>query len=156
MDVLIVENDHLQHEWMIEALRRRFPRSGITLIKTELEFCNRLEELAANPPDVIIMDVMLQWTTPSEHMKKPPREVIEGSHHMAGLRCEERLRKLEGTKNVPVILYTVLEQADLEHRFGGVIPEHIKHLRKESDPEPLFTLIQDVTELPHLHQHQHQ
>lgn len=149
MNIIIVENDYLQYDWMKDIFRRYFPDYRITQIKTELEFCNQLEKIAAKPPDVIIMDVMLQWTTPSENVETPPDEVIEAGHHTAGLRCEERLRGNRRTKSIPVILYTVLEQSDLERRFGGTIPEHIRHLRKESDPEPLFSLIQEITATRH-------
>ncbi|HYX30780.1 MAG TPA: hypothetical protein VE863_19745 [Pyrinomonadaceae bacterium] len=148
MNIIIVENDYLQYDWMKDIFARRFPYYHISQIKTELEFCNQLKKIAAKPPDVIIMDVMLQWTTPSENVERPPDEVKEGGHHTAGLRCQERLRSDEKTKDIPVILYTVLEQPDLERRFGGTIPEHIRHLRKESDPEPLFSLIQEVTAHP--------
>jgi len=149
MNIVIVENDYLQYDWMEDVFRRYFPDWNVSQIKTELEFRNKLEQLAVRPPNVIIMDVMLQWTTPSENVQRPPKEVSEGGHHTAGLRCEELLRKDKRTEDIPVILYTVLERADLEHRFGGMIPPYIKHLRKESEPDSLFALIHEITARRH-------
>jgi CheY-like chemotaxis protein len=150
MKFLVVENDHLQYEWIKDSLQGSFFGSwNIERIRTELEFCNSLERIAKERPNVIIMDVMLQWTTASENLEReePPPHVATEGHHRAGLRCERRLSENPRTRTIPVILYTVLERADLEEKLVN-LPKHVKHLRKESDPESLLQLISEVMKLP--------
>lgn len=150
MNILVVENDFLQYDWIRESLKRSFlSPDNVEIIRTEREFYSKFDEIAEDPPAVIIMDVMLQWTTPSENleMEKPPDPVLKGGHQSAGLRCERKLAADPRTKDIPVILYTVLERADLEENLSS-LPSHVKHLRKESDPYNLFQIISDVIKRP--------
>ncbi|MCI0488512.1 MAG: hypothetical protein L0229_18140 [Blastocatellia bacterium] len=144
MKILIIDDDHLQAEWIHENLERAFPSAKIEHINTELEFRSRLDGIAENPPDIVVLDVMLRWTDPSPKVQLPPDDdVIKEGFYTAGLRCEKLLAQNERTSNIPVILYTVLERADLNQHMQTT-RSNVNYLAKESDPEPLIELIRDT------------
>jgi CheY-like chemotaxis protein len=146
--ILVVENDYLQYEWIYDSLKSSFSffaSYDIERIRTEREFVKNFNNIAEDPPEIIIMDAMLQWTLPSEELEqeKPPKEVLAEGHQSAGLRCERRLADDSRTSSIPVIIYTVLERADLEEKLND-LPPHVKHLRKESDPGNLLQQIREA------------
>jgi len=151
MKILIVEDDYLQADWIRANLEQAFSNleTGIDIdqIGTELEFRARLADIPKEPPDVIIMDVMLRWTDPSPDMQLPPDDVQEKGFYRAGLRCARLLAKDKRTSDIPVILYTVLEHIDLKGDLQG-LPERVIYLLKKSDPTELIQRIRDLTHLP--------
>jgi CheY-like chemotaxis protein len=143
-NILVVENDFLQADWLLKSLRQAFPQAGVRRIKTESGFHASFESIAQKRPDIIIMDVMLQWTEVSDDIEDQafPERVLKEGPYRAGMRCEEMLAADKRTKNIPVILYTILERHDLEPDFNA--HPNVTHLRKDSTPEPLIQLIRDV------------
>jgi CheY-like chemotaxis protein len=156
MYILIVDDDYLQAEWTIERLKKSFSNSKIEWIETEHDFRSRLDEFAAKPPDVIVMDVMLCWTRPGPNMPEWPEDVEKEGFYTAGFRCEKLLSSHKKLKGVPLIFYTVLERADLIERQYKFVDSsrvylqksHRAYLRKESEAEPLVDLIRQLTK-PH-------
>jgi len=144
MKILIVEDDHLQADWIKLSLGHALPGAEIQRISTELGFRSSLEGIANEPPDVIIMDIMLRWTDPSADTAEPPDEVRKEGFFAAGLRCERLLAANQRTSRIPVILYTVLEESDLRQKQRS-LRENVRYLPKESDPEPLISLVREVT-----------
>jgi len=148
-NILVVENDFLQSDWLVKSLRQAFPQAKVWQIKTESAFRDSFEAIAQNPPDAIVMDVMLQWTEASDDIEEQtfPKRVLDEGPYRAGLRCEEMLTADGRTKNIPMILYTILERHDLEPDFPDLNAHpNVKHLRKDSTPEPLIQLIREVRE----------
>ena len=87
--ILIVEDDHLQSEWIEIEIKKHFPGVQVEKIATEYDFRIKLEDVKKNPPDIILIDVMLRWTDPSPNMIHAPKDVKEdGGHFHAGFRCE--------------------------------------------------------------------
>jgi CheY-like chemotaxis protein len=140
MHILVVEDDHLQAEDICPKLKEAFGGCQVDLIKTEYEFRSRIDSIAAAPPTVIVLDMMLRWADPSSDMPEPPEDVMLEGHNYAGFRCERLLAEREATKGIPVILYTVLEQIDLQPFISRLSPT-TKHLRKQSDLTPLVEFI---------------
>ncbi len=138
MRILLLEDQPLEAESITASLERAF--SGVVLdrVRTELEFRSRLDAITKDPPDIFIVDMMLPWTSVSEHMAEPPAEVMEGGYHRAGLRCQRLLAQQEETKDKTVIFYTVLERHDLDLKDRSA---NVFHLRKESDHSALIRLI---------------
>ena len=110
--VLIVEDDYLQAEWLRATLEGYFPSLNVQHMRTESEFRDKIEKLRRDPPDLVILDVMLRWADPNPRIAVPPEEAKNGFFR-AGLRCERLLRLYKETRQVPVILYTVLQENDL-------------------------------------------
>lgn len=143
MYILIVEDDHLYADWLQSVLEKHFRGAEFRRIGTESEFRNGIGEIAAHPPDIVILDIMLRWTRPSPNMPPMPSEIDEEGFYRAGFRCERLLREHEATKNTPVILYTVLEKNDLKkdlvHQTSNVV-----HLGKSRGAKTLIEAIERI------------
>lgn len=145
MNIIIVEDDHLQAEWLESNLRSAFRGSDVLRISTEAEFYDWFDSLREESiaPDVFVIDVMLRWTDPSPEMRKAPEEVVKNGFYRAGLRCQRRILSDPRTLSTPIILYTVLEELDLANELIGQ-PSNVTYLRKDSAPEPLIKLIRET------------
>lgn len=142
MRILLIEDDYMQAEWMSRALRHRF-KSVPEEIATEHEFRQQLERVAQHPPDVILMDAMLQWTTVSDSIAERPAKVEAGGKYRAGFRCLELLAARAETKNIPVVLYSAMGKLDLEDELQN-LPPHVKFVLKDSDLESLIDAIREL------------
>jgi CheY-like chemotaxis protein len=140
MYVLIVEDDWAQYEFISQALLNLKPVPRVVRFGNEKEFNDRFEELAADRPDVILMDIMLRWANPAPQMEQPPEEVKRDGFYRAGLRCERMLAGDERTKEIPVIIHSVLslEPEDLPKRAG------VKFLPKNFDIKELARELRNV------------
>ena len=146
--ILIVEDDPLQVDLVCPALVQAFQKSEIKNITTEHEFRARLDEISNDPPDVVVMDVMLRWTDPAPDMPVWPDEVALEGHYFAGIRCSRLLAENTKTRHIPVILYTVLAEQDLDDflRRSRHPQSTVCFLQKNGEAEPL---IQKIRELVH-------
>jgi hypothetical protein len=147
MYIVLVEDDYLQAEWVESWLGEAIQDLRIERISTESKFYSWLDEVAdvqGSYPDVFIIDVMLRWATPSPTMKEPPDEVLANGFYRAGLRCKEKIIEHEKISNTPIILYTVLEELDLEIALRDKT-SNVVYLRKDSDSEPLIKMVREVT-----------
>lgn len=142
MRILLIEDDYMQAEWVRRALQRRF-KTAPEEISTEYEFRMSLDRIAQNPPDVILIDAMLQWTEVSESIEERPDDVKAGGKYRAGFRCLDMLAERKETKNVPIVLYSAMGKLDIENELRD-LPPHVKFVLKDSDIEPL---IDEVYEL---------
>jgi CheY-like chemotaxis protein len=133
-----VEDDYLYVDWLRDAIESNVG-GKVEVITTELEFRNRFEELATRAPDIVLMDIMLRWTDPSPEMVPPPKGL--GTFHRAGLRCLQLLRADKRTSQVPVILYSVLEESDIAQDMKE-LGLSARHVAKSIHPEALFGQIQ--------------
>ena len=147
MYVLIVEDDYIQwgalREALEKALRRKIPELRVERIATEERFRAALADIVRNPPDVIIMDVMLRWADAGERLPEAPEEVRREGYRRAGVRCRRLIADNPATRDIPVILYTVLEESDLREDTG--VESESVYLPKNSSIGPLLTKIQLVT-----------
>ena len=143
MYFLIVEDDKSQFSYIKNGIRqgRYFSESRIERIATELEFIEKLESLATEKPDVILLDIMLRWTDPHPDMTLPPPHIAEASFFRAGVRCEQRLAADSRTRNIPVIVYSILDKKD----FDGEISERpeVHYLEKDFGVEKLNSKLEE-------------
>lgn len=145
MKVLLVEDDYIQEDMITETLERTFTGIKVEKIRTEAEFYDGIDRIASKPPDVVVMDVMLRWTDPAPNMPTPPDKVQQEGYPRAGLRCADMLAKRDETKNIPVILFTVLNREDLE------LPKtnnSILYVSKESDLDELINRVRSASDTP--------
>jgi hypothetical protein len=133
MRILLVEDDYLQAEFIALSIEEAFPRSFIMRVHTEFEFRSHFDDIASNPPDIIIMGVLLRWANPSAEMEMPPKEVKEQGYYRAGFRCIELLSNDHRTHDVPVILHTILDSMDI-----APLPDRVRYVSKDSDSSELI------------------
>lgn len=144
MNILLVEDDHLQSQFITEALGSEIPSGRIQVIDTEREFRARLEDISNNPPDVIILDVMLRWTDPSRDREAAPTDVREGKFHRAGFRCQKLLERGERTKKIPTILISAVDLKEFAPE-SRELPENVHIMPKKVSAKPLADLIRRLT-----------
>ena len=143
MRIVLVEDDYLQSDWMCQKLQQTIPDAYLDRVSTESEFRLRFDEIADRGPDIVVLDVMLRWSDPGPRFVPPPDDVEKEGFYRAGLRCERMLAADERTARIPVILYTVLEHADLKEELSA-LPEHVQYLSKHSDLAPLQQKIREL------------
>jgi CheY-like chemotaxis protein len=145
--ILLLEDDHIQADNITDTIKKRFDVE-VTRIATEKAFIEFIDRLGEECPDLAILDVMVRWADPEPDMQLPPPHVKNEGSHRAGLRCLRLLK--ESGRDVPSIIYTILEKQDLEG-------EHTLHdarssqatgsqdelivLRKEGDRKTLINAI---------------
>lgn len=143
MKILVVEDDYRQAEWICGQLREAF-KTEPELINTEYKFRQRLDEIEANPPDIIVLDLKLRWTVAEPNQVPSPREVAMEGKERAGFRCRALLAGREKTKGIPVILYSVFTEHELQHELTE-LPSSIKFLTKDSVSGGLIEEIRRLT-----------
>jgi DNA-binding NarL/FixJ family response regulator len=143
MFIVIVEDDFLQEGPLEQHLYSAFPAATIETLCTESECREKLSAYRQHPPDVVIMDVMLRWASPSPNAPAPPPDVVAGDYFRAGLRCAELMSRDEKLSQVPVIVYTILERSDLE-RDGERLPA-VSYVRKSADLDILTRKVRELT-----------
>jgi PleD family two-component response regulator len=137
ISILSVEDDSMQADWIRSTLENELPETQVSRIGTEHEFISKFEEIANEPPRLILLDAMLRWTNPSPDMPERPEEVRQGGIAQAGLRCQKRLSQDLRTRDIPVIFYTVLQKSSL----GSLVvelPKDLVMVQKNADPRELI------------------
>jgi CheY-like chemotaxis protein len=134
--IVVVEDDHLQEGPLEDRLSSALPGAEVVTIPTEREFREALPMLCARPPDAVVMDVMLRWDLPSPDLQPPP-EVLRDKYFRAGLRCAALLRAEPPLRRVPVVLYSILELADLQ-RDDQSLPDGCSYVSKSADVDQLI------------------
>lgn len=143
MYILIVEDDYSQAELIEDAFRKDpyFAQAEFDRISTESHFRMRFDEIARNPPDVIILDVMLRWADPAPDMEPPPAEVRSEGFWRAGIRNAKLLAQDPRTKDIPSVLYTISEDVDIKGMGWEPKPHY---LAKDSALDPLVHLVRSL------------
>jgi DNA-binding response OmpR family regulator len=132
MRALVVEDDTVQFEYVQEKLMAAFVGLDIVRVSTECEFRSKFEAIAANPPDVAVIDVMLRWTdATADYVARPAEVRVDNGHYRAGFRCAAMLAANANTRDVPVIIYSVLDVDDVQAQIRQLGPKHY-FIRKES------------------------
>jgi DNA-binding NarL/FixJ family response regulator len=141
--IIHVEDDRSEAEHVRQMLEVEFTTRGVSIqrVCTECEFRTMLDDIARNPPTLVLMDIMLRWCDPAPDLKKPPVDVRNGGYERAGLRCQ-RLLWAKNPK-IPVVFYTVLHEADLE---GGSrqVERNVVFISKGPDFNELFDKIREI------------
>jgi len=135
--VLLVEDDHVQRSYVQQALADGLDAT-IEAKTCEWEFERDFDFLASDPPDVAILDIMLRWASPSKDRAAPPKGATP---YHAGLRCAKRLREDQRTRDVKVVLYSVLPKEDIP---DVELPEDVIFIVKEPDCQNLVDAVKDA------------
>src|ERR1035438_8730417 len=143
MKIVLVEDDYTQFKLISKELENEFAGARITVIETEKAFRSSLEEMAKEPPDVFVIDIMLRWTYPQRDHEPAPQDVRDGKFHRAGFRCQRLLEQGDKTKRIPVILYSMVDQGEFSFEARN-LPDNVHLMRKEASIVPLATLIRKL------------
>lgn len=142
--ILVVEDDYQQAQWLLGDLKRKY-KTAPELIMTEHQFRKRLDKIEKEPPwDVAIIDIMLPWTEPHPEQEPMPEDIKKDGKYRAGFRCQTLLAEKQETKDLPVILYSMLDEKALHTELGD-LPDHIVFLPKRSKTDKLIDMIDSLT-----------
>lgn len=146
---VVVEDDHQQVDDIEATLEQHLPGIEISVLKTESAFYAWVAAVQ-RVPTVFIIDVMLRWADPSPEAPPSPDFIRTEGHYTAGLRCLRLLRQQAALRKVPVILYTVVEKADIEDHIARLHNTlsgtgKMAYLVKDFDVAPLAQLVKTLT-----------
>jgi DNA-binding NarL/FixJ family response regulator len=138
---LPIEDQTNQFNSVRDKLKAAFPGLLIERISKEHEFRENFEQIASDRPDIVVVDVMLPWTDTSDGYVPAPAEIrADGGHYFAGFRCAKLLGADERTRDLVVIIYTVVDQDDVESRIRELRPNH-RFVRKDEHVRNLIAEI---------------
>ena len=141
MRIILVEDDHKQASFFSERLAGEFG-GPVQMIRNELEFQRRFRELEGDPPELFVIDVLLDWTVAEPGMTLPPKGCQ--NRNEAGLRCQRLLANSAATRGVPVILWSYAYPPD--SAALNDLPPTASFLVKDSyDLRPLFQEVRRLT-----------
>ena len=144
--IWVIEDDYFQRETICEAIKTKL-KCNVVELATEYEFSQELERLTNSLPDFLVLDIMLPWTKLMRKMPPEPQEVIKNGFYRAGIRCEKLFRSREELKHIPIIIYTNLNNDDIQDDLKNA-SEHTHYLGKSSEVNQLvdkiYKLMMDV------------
>jgi len=140
MRLLLIEDNRRYADHLSGKLGRALSDSNIVWIETEAEFLDRLPGICSTPPDVVISDIMLKWTTIGDDRPAP------GDAYRGGMRCLQALLQHEATSKVPIILNSVLSRADVAEELGR-LPRNIVYVEKDINTTPLIETVLSMLSL---------
>jgi CheY-like chemotaxis protein len=144
--LVVVEDDHLQDGPLHDQLKEAFAGAEVESIPTERAFRERLASLQAQPPDLVVMDVMLRWASPRRDDPAPPPDVVH-AYQRGGLRCAQLLATDPVLAKTPIVFWTILERSDIE-RDGSRLPANSRYLRKSPDLDQLIRTARELARAP--------
>jgi len=81
-------------------------------LNSESEFEKYWHLVEAEPPDVVVLDVMMAWAHPSKEKTPIPPGGVPNLY-TAGIRCAQKIVKSEKTRNVKIVFYTLVPEEDV-------------------------------------------
>jgi len=144
--ILILEDDATMSDWLQESIERDFVNMNpeVEVLESESEFVlqwvPQFEKSPKHPPDVIVIDIMLKWTSPARNQPPRPLDAIKGGYVRGGLRCFDLIRNHHLLSRSHVILLTILTKNDLDNVLSKEEREafrrkleHAELIHKEKD-----------------------
>jgi CheY-like chemotaxis protein len=142
MKFLIVDDEYDLTRPMYSYIGRELG-AEVSAARTEKEFRERLDALRADPPDLVVMDMLLPWDTPGPDMEPPPEDVRQAGYVAAGWRCVELLTRHPRTADVPVVISSVVAVADVrEQRLE--VPGRVFYHDKTFGAPSLLNIIRSI------------
>lgn len=144
--ILMVEDDWQYAQLVGESLRDALPDLDLIKVKSESEFIERFDELAALPLSLILMDVMVAWAEVKEGAPEKTNDAEREGYFRAGLRCVERLRNHPSTREIPIIIHSNLSKETVYERIAKLklSTDKIGFEPKGRNDDPLIDKIKET------------
>src|ERR1041385_7736711 len=146
MRIVVVEDLPTQAADVELQLRDAFSGVEIDVLTCESDFRDSLPAMAAAPPSLFIIDLILRWTTPRIPMPaRPPAAAPRPCG--AGARFLRALLDRPETASFPVLIHSAVDPAGITELNG--LPAHVMYARKGSDLASLVrSVLQPTTDVP--------
>jgi DNA-binding NarL/FixJ family response regulator len=146
MKILMVEDNFAIGEPIRDEIQRAF--GSAVWLETESDFRVAWDDIAANPPRAAVIDVMLKWDILRREKRVRPPEAA--NMYLAGVRCAEMLLTDARTKDVPIVLFSVRDRADLATELDCLKQMgSVTYLQKSSEPSQLISLLRQLIGASH-------
>ena len=139
MRILLVEDDYLDAGAIRDLLAEHYRNVEMIEVANEADFVASLSDLEENPPDLVIMDIMIPWQRPSASLIAPSQGANPDPLR-TGIRLLAKLQESSRLRNSPVILHSALEWHDVESDLKNS-PDHILFVHKEAPPTRLMIVL---------------
>jgi DNA-binding NarL/FixJ family response regulator len=137
MKIVLVEDNRGFGERLYKALSTL---ASVWWVISEREFRDSFEQIKKEPPDALVIDTMLRWDYPRRDAVEVPPDAKD--LYTAGVRCAKLLSESKATTHLPVILYTVFDEADLKQKTD--FPPNVSYLQKTSDTAGLLEAVRSA------------
>ena len=146
MRIILIEDNNFKVDNIKYFLKENFENAEFEVYETEFEFVDRIDSIAANPPDLFIIDLMLIWDIPSKNIKKPDDYMDNYTTLFeAGFRCKDLIKTKLSLANIPIIILTVLEKKGLGERVD-YLGNNVEFMDYSIKPYKLVKLIKQMLE----------
>jgi DNA-binding NarL/FixJ family response regulator len=142
MKILLIEDNFAFGEPLREDIERNF--GEVQWLETESDFYAEWPDIAAAPPRAAVIDVMLKWDILRRDKRVRPPYAANMYH--GGIRCAQKLSEDPRTKDVPIILFSVIDRADLAEAIQRM-PGNVTYLQKSAEPNHLILRLREVTSI---------
>ena len=133
---LVIEDNWDHADTLKEWLEIQFRGAAVRVMATEKEFQEGIDAIVQDPPDVIILDLMVKYTTVDDTVPLPTEVTAEGMF-TAGAHCYDQLAR--HNLDDRVILYSLIGE-------DGLRKEQLEyllkvHVQKRPDKDNLMRAI---------------
>jgi DNA-binding NarL/FixJ family response regulator len=140
MKVVLIEDDYLEAGQIKDLLGQQYQGVDIVDIATESDFVAAIPALEEDPPDLVVMDIMIPRHRPSLNIVAPPEEDVDHLSLRTGIRLLGMLQGNARLRNVPVIIHSALAWHDLEADLSNR-PNHVLFVHKGAAPLELMAVL---------------
>jgi len=139
MRILIFDDDIEFRQSVGDLIRGTFQNVLVENLDTVKPFYEDFEGFADDPPDFIVLDMMIPWTKDDPTGGMAPRDfnAYNSGHAVLKLLSDD-----ERTCGIPILICTALSED--RARLGQKFPPHVEYLGKHFPPARLVSLIQSM------------
>ncbi len=120
--IVLLEDNWQQAEFIVGWLKDEFSDPEVRVVETVKEFETAMAEFKAIPPDLLILDLMVQYTDPDDV------DLVTGGGEdffTAGARCYELLRECGLSQRA--LIFSVTDKDDLRlAKLEHLIDVHVQ------------------------------
>jgi len=138
MKIILVEDDSLQASYVTEKIRDHFGKSDVICCSNASEFVKAISSLNVDPPDAIILDMMLPWCDFDDLSSS---EMPDDYPNLGGgIWCAKAALATGKLAKVPIIIHSVAS----ERTVAEELPPSVFFVSKTEHPDSLIRVLRGI------------
>ena len=123
MRIIVLEDVPIAAASLVHLIRSECAEAQIRVLDNEFEFNQAHSDFIKQQPNLFVLDMRVRWTSSDLVAAVPPIDYQRtGSWRRAGLRCCRLLLSDERTRDLPIVLTSVLEDREVRAELQGLPP----------------------------------